>query len=201
MFDTGSNLGDVIPMSKKVITCDMKKSRPMTAVYGGASCSCSCGTCARWRLRRFRLRYHAGEDFQMQFYTGGPPFKYKRAITDHSNFVNCVRCVDCARVAVCLCRRHHPSSVGVLAAGTTLMARDSCPCRRTSSAWCLTARCAPRVDARKWECSSILSLPPLPLPFSPFSPSPSLSSCLSLSLAFSHCLSLSLSLCLSTADL
>ena len=34
-----------------------------------------------------------GEDFQLQFYLGGPPFKYSRALTEHTNFVNCIRYV------------------------------------------------------------------------------------------------------------
>lgn len=66
MFDTGSNLGDVIPMSKKGLSCDLKPTRPFAAAC-------------------------AGEDFQLQFYLGGPPFKYSKAVTQHTNFVNCVR--------------------------------------------------------------------------------------------------------------
>jgi hypothetical protein len=36
LFDTGSNLGEVIPLSKKALSCDMKPSRPFAAAYGGA---------------------------------------------------------------------------------------------------------------------------------------------------------------------
>jgi len=64
-FDTGSNLGDVVPMAKKGLTCDLKPSRPFIGVCGG-------------------------EDFQLQLYNG-VPFKYGRAFSEHSNFVNCVR--------------------------------------------------------------------------------------------------------------
>lgn len=65
MWDTGSQLGEVIPSSKKVLTCDIKPSRPARAVFGG-------------------------EEFSLNFYAG-PPFKYDKGLKDHTNFVNCVR--------------------------------------------------------------------------------------------------------------
>lgn len=34
-WDTGSQLGEVIPHTKKNITCDFKPSRPFKAVFGG----------------------------------------------------------------------------------------------------------------------------------------------------------------------
>jgi len=65
-WDTGSSLGEVVPHTKKNITCDLKAARPLRAVLGG-------------------------EDFQLSFYEGGPPYKYARTLKEHSNFVNCVR--------------------------------------------------------------------------------------------------------------
>ena len=65
-WDTGSSLGEVVPHSKKNVTCDFKPQRPFRAVLGG-------------------------EDFSLSFYAGGPPFKYDKALKEHSNFVNCVR--------------------------------------------------------------------------------------------------------------
>lgn len=65
-WDTGSSLGEVVPHSKKNVTCDLRQQRPLRAVLGG-------------------------EDFSLSFYAGGPPFKYERALKEHSNFVNCVR--------------------------------------------------------------------------------------------------------------
>jgi hypothetical protein len=36
VFDTGANIGDVIPLSKKALCCDLKPCRPFTAALGGA---------------------------------------------------------------------------------------------------------------------------------------------------------------------
>jgi hypothetical protein len=67
-FDTGGSLAEVVPQSKKVITCDLRPTRPLRAVWGG-------------------------EDFKsgVSLYAGGPPFKYSKGVKDHSNFINCVR--------------------------------------------------------------------------------------------------------------
>ena len=64
-WDTGSNLGDIIPHTKKIITCDLRPTLPHRLVMGG-------------------------EDFNVSFYTGAP-FKYSKGIKEHSNFVNCAR--------------------------------------------------------------------------------------------------------------
>ena len=64
-WDTGSNLAEIVPHSKKVITCDVRPTKPTKLAYGG-------------------------EDFKMSFYAG-PPFKFAAALKEHSNFVNCVR--------------------------------------------------------------------------------------------------------------
>ena len=58
-------MGEVIPLSKKALTADMKRERPFRGVYGGL-------------------------DFSMSFYKG-PPFKYLHSLKEHTNFVNCVR--------------------------------------------------------------------------------------------------------------
>jgi WD40 repeat protein len=65
MWDTGSNLAEIIPHNKKNLTGDIKSTRPFKLAMGG-------------------------EDFNMSFY-GGPPFKYEKGLKEHSNFVNCVR--------------------------------------------------------------------------------------------------------------
>jgi WD40 repeat protein len=54
-----------VPHNKKNLTADFKPTRPTKAVMGG-------------------------EDFTLTFY-GGPPFRYEKALKDHTNFVNCVR--------------------------------------------------------------------------------------------------------------
>ena len=64
-WDTGSNLGEPVPHSKKVITGDVRPTKPARAAYGG-------------------------EDFKMSFYAG-PPFKLAASLKEHGNFVNCVR--------------------------------------------------------------------------------------------------------------
>ncbi|OMO88087.1 hypothetical protein COLO4_20464 [Corchorus olitorius] len=65
MWDSGSTVGDFDGHSKRVLSCDFKKTRP----YRIASC---------------------GEDFLVNFYEG-PPFKFKLSHREHSNFVNCIR--------------------------------------------------------------------------------------------------------------
>ncbi len=65
MWDTGSNLAEIVPHTKKAITGDLKPTRPFRMVVGS-------------------------EDFGMSFYSG-PPFKYTCGLKEHSNFVNCVR--------------------------------------------------------------------------------------------------------------
>jgi WD repeat-containing protein 1 (actin-interacting protein 1) len=64
-WDTGSQLGEIVPHSKKNLTCDFKPTRPFKAVFGG-------------------------EDFSLSFYQG-PPFKYEKGLKEHTNFVNCVK--------------------------------------------------------------------------------------------------------------
>jgi WD40 repeat protein len=64
-WDMGSNLGEILPLEKKALTCAMKPSRPYRMVFGG-------------------------EDFTMGFY-GGPPFRWTCNLKEHTNFVNCVR--------------------------------------------------------------------------------------------------------------
>ncbi|KAL2643049.1 hypothetical protein R1flu_010636 [Riccia fluitans] len=65
MWDSGSNVGEFDGHSKRVLSCSFKPTRPFRIVSGG-------------------------EDFLVNFYEG-PPFRYKTAYRDHSNFVNCVR--------------------------------------------------------------------------------------------------------------
>jgi WD40 repeat protein len=65
-WDTGSNLAEIVPHTKKVITGDIKSTRPFRVAFGG-------------------------EDFNVSFYSGGPPFKYTHGLKEHSNFVNCLR--------------------------------------------------------------------------------------------------------------
>uniref|UniRef100_A0A1J3JQH6 66 kDa stress protein n=1 Tax=Noccaea caerulescens TaxID=107243 RepID=A0A1J3JQH6_NOCCA len=65
MWDSGSNVGEFDGHSRRVLSCDLKPTRPFRIV-----------TC--------------GEDFLVNFYEG-PPFKFKLSSREHSNFVNCVR--------------------------------------------------------------------------------------------------------------
>jgi len=65
MWDTGSNLAEVVPHNKKAITGDLRPARPYRMITGG-------------------------EDHGMQWYEG-PPFKYNKGLKDHTNFVNCIR--------------------------------------------------------------------------------------------------------------
>ena len=65
MFDSGSSVGEITGHSKPVFSCDFKQTRP----YRIATC---------------------GEDFLVNYFEG-PPFKFKKAIKDHTRFVNCIR--------------------------------------------------------------------------------------------------------------
>lgn len=64
-WDAGSQLGEIVPHTKKNLTVDFKPTRPFRVVLGG-------------------------EDFQLSFYQG-PPFRFDKSLKDHTNFVNCVR--------------------------------------------------------------------------------------------------------------
>ena len=65
MYDSGSNVGEISGHSKRITTCDFKQTRPFRVVTGS-------------------------DDMQVNWFEG-PPFKFKQALRDHSNFVNCVR--------------------------------------------------------------------------------------------------------------
>lgn len=65
MWDTGSSLGEIMPLEKKALTCAMKPNRPYRMVFGG-------------------------EDFSAALYSG-PPFRFACSLTEHTNFVNCIR--------------------------------------------------------------------------------------------------------------
>jgi WD40 repeat protein len=66
-WDTGSNLGELIPHSKKIITCDLRPVLPHRLIMGG-------------------------EDFPagVSLYNGAP-FKYSKGVKEHTNFINCTR--------------------------------------------------------------------------------------------------------------
>jgi WD40 repeat protein len=63
--DSGASVGEITGHVKPITTCDMKQTRPHRVATGG-------------------------EDFANGWFEG-PPFKWKRAIKEHSRFVNCVR--------------------------------------------------------------------------------------------------------------
>lgn len=77
MWDTGSNLGEVVGHSKRVISCDYRQVRPYRVMTGS-------------------------EDHRTIFYQG-PPFKMDHSNnSQHSNFVNCVRfSPDGSKIATC----------------------------------------------------------------------------------------------------
>lgn len=77
MWDTGSNLGEVVGHSKRVISCDYRQVRPYRIMTGS-------------------------EDHRTIFYQG-PPFKMDHSNnTQHTNFVNCVRfSPDGSKIATC----------------------------------------------------------------------------------------------------
>jgi len=64
-MDSGASVGELSGHIKPVNSISMKPNRP----YRVASC---------------------GEDFQVNWYEG-PPFKFKKKMTDHTRFANCVR--------------------------------------------------------------------------------------------------------------
>jgi WD repeat-containing protein 1 (actin-interacting protein 1) len=63
--DTGASVGEISGASKKLTTCDFKQTRPYRLVTGSEDNSC------QW--------------------LEGPPFKWKKNLSDHTRFVNCVR--------------------------------------------------------------------------------------------------------------
>jgi WD40 repeat protein len=63
--ETGASVGEISGASKKLTTCDMKQTRPFRLITGS-------------------------EDNSVQWLEG-PPFKWKKNLTDHTRFVNCVR--------------------------------------------------------------------------------------------------------------
>jgi len=65
LWDTGSSVGEISGHSKTITCCDFKQTRPYRIVTGS-------------------------EDFQVNWFEG-PPFKFKKAIKDHSRFVTCTR--------------------------------------------------------------------------------------------------------------
>lgn len=77
MWDTGSNLGEVVGHSKRVISCDYRQVRPYRVMTGS-------------------------EDHRTIFYQG-PPFKMDHSNNNqHTNFVNCVRfSPDGSKIATC----------------------------------------------------------------------------------------------------
>ncbi|CBN79925.1 WD66_PHYPO66 kDa stress protein (p66) [Ectocarpus siliculosus] len=77
MWDTGSNLGEVVGHSKRVISCDYRQVRPYRIMTGS-------------------------EDHRTIFYQG-PPFKMDHSNNNqHTNFVNCVRfSPDGSKIATC----------------------------------------------------------------------------------------------------
>lgn len=64
-FDSGASVGEITGHSKTITTCHFKPQRPYRLATGG-------------------------EDNQVSWFEG-PPFKFKKGITDHTRFVNCVR--------------------------------------------------------------------------------------------------------------
>ena len=65
IFDTGSNVGEFAGISKRLNTCDIRSCRPYRAVVGS-------------------------DDFSTAFYAG-PPFKFQKSNSDHSQLVTCTR--------------------------------------------------------------------------------------------------------------
>jgi WD40 repeat protein len=65
MWDSGSSVGEITGQSKTILTCDFKPTRPYRIITGG-------------------------EDFTACWFEG-PPFKFKKSLTDHSRFVTCTR--------------------------------------------------------------------------------------------------------------
>merc|ERR1712178_301529 len=65
IFDTGSNVSEFAGISKRLNTCDIRSCRPYRAVVGS-------------------------DDFSTAFYAG-PPFKFQKSNSDHSQLVTCTR--------------------------------------------------------------------------------------------------------------
>jgi WD40 repeat protein len=65
LWDSGSSVGEISGHSKPITTCDFKQTRPYRIATGS-------------------------EDFQANWFEG-PPFKFKKALKEHTRFINCVR--------------------------------------------------------------------------------------------------------------
>lgn len=65
MYDTGNTIGDITGHNAQINSVAYKPSRPFRIMTGG-------------------------DDFKNCFYAG-PPFKFDHSVTNHSNYVNCVR--------------------------------------------------------------------------------------------------------------
>ncbi|KAJ8605356.1 hypothetical protein CTAYLR_002341 [Chrysophaeum taylorii] len=65
MWDTGNTVGEMVGHIKKAITCAYRQTRPFRIATGS-------------------------EDFRVVFYKG-PPFKIDHSVSEHRNYVNCVR--------------------------------------------------------------------------------------------------------------
>ena len=65
LIDTGSSLGDISGLAKPLNCCDLRRERPFRLAVGG-------------------------EEFITAFYEG-PPFKFKKSSTQHTNYVTCLR--------------------------------------------------------------------------------------------------------------
>lgn len=65
MWDTGNTVGEMVGHSKKAITCAYRQVRPFRIMTGS-------------------------EDFRVVFYKG-PPFSMDHSVSEHKNYVNCLR--------------------------------------------------------------------------------------------------------------
>ena len=74
MWDTGNAVGEMVGHQKKAITCAYKGSRPYRIFTGS-------------------------EDYRVVFYKG-PPFKMDHSVTEHKNYVNCIRFAGDVAVSV-----------------------------------------------------------------------------------------------------
>jgi WD40 repeat protein len=108
MWDTGSQLGEVVPHTKKNLTVDFKPTRPFRAVLGG-------------------------EDFQLSFYQG-PPFK-SVPLGGRPSTSLLVSCADHASASAAgSTRASRSTQTSSTAPGSLRMALASCQSLQTSQA-------------------------------------------------------------------